>query len=848
MAEGFNAEGWYVGRKDAASEWKGGPYTWAQLVAYAAEGRLAPGDLVWHESLPDWVLAESVPGLMPAPQQSVPATGAPAPAPEPVPAPAPEPGTPRPRGRGVAVGLSIAAAVLLVLAVGGGAFWAWSTGKLGGGQSGGHPDLGIAQVVVPDSSKLVTTQAYGEVPADQIGVVLKDGSKRKAAEKLAGSLGGKVVGEIEYVNTYQIQFPGSSEADLKRAISSARADSAVQLAFPNQQVKEYAEIKGVRVDPYDDPLYGGGIGDGYKALGVSKAWAYIRGSGIQLHDSHVGIVDAGLYAPGQGRESEFGGDVQIDFPDPAAGRAAAPSVNDDGSVNEAGTHGTGVATIIGADPGNGGPSGVAGPLGKKLRISMINHDAGQYGTTTSTPDPNDPTKLVWSNGKTYSLGGLVALKKQVETGARVINCSWGADVCDPQLATAYKNFFVKMAAEHPNVTFVCAAGNTGGPLDNRTSFPSGHNLPNMITVGAVDNDGKLAEYSTTSGDHYVVDIAAPGTDAVVGMGAQGGAVRQNGTSFSTPEVTASVAILLAINPELSAAQVKKILLDTARKGTTVGEPGSAGYMSNVAPPETGGRVLALDEAVLSVINAERAKRKLDPLTPEMLEKMGVIDAVAVTDKPGEYKVKGIVEATGEQGTEVTIDVTGENHAIGGKTLQKLGGAGEVTWDVSLPKDSGTILVKRLDNGAASLITIESYDINGKWAGTFTVTDVKITDEEAAKGEGCGAVFFEALKGKALPMTMDVTADESGNGSADTLIDVSSLNKPGEGGVSSEPQRFGLNYAGSTVTFDMSGSKGVSSMVGQVSRDDNNLVMKGVLTGGGKGWSIRAVFTLTKPVQ
>ena len=64
-------------------------------------------------------------------------------------------------------------------------------------------------------------------------------------------------------------------------------------------------------------MYGGGVGDGYKAPGSRKAWTYIRGSGIKLSDTHVGIVDEGLYAPGEGAESEFGGDVKIDFPDPA---------------------------------------------------------------------------------------------------------------------------------------------------------------------------------------------------------------------------------------------------------------------------------------------------------------------------------------------------------------------------------------------------------------------------------------------------------------------------------------------------------------------------------------------------
>ncbi len=869
MDSGSNATGWYVGRKDTASEWKGGPFSWEQLLAFVAEGRVTAEDLVWHESLPDWVPAASVPGLFastppaartPGPAGAAspqpPGVSAAAASPQPPgpaaaassqPPSAPRPRAPRqakPSRGGRTIGLAIAAVAVLALIAGAG-YWAWSSGMLGGGKGGGS-SLGVAEVTKPDRSKLITTKAYGEVPSNQIGIVLKDGSGRKDAESVARSVGGSVVGEIECANTFQIQFPASTEADLKRALSTAKASDKVSLAFVNQQLYNDTEIKGVRVTPDDDPIYGNGAGDGYKAIGFDKAWSFIRGSGVKLSDVHVGVVDDGIYKAGEGKENEFGGDVQVDFPDPEAGQLASPEQHKDGSVNAAGSHGTGVCTIIGADPDNGGPVGIAGPLGKKLKVSMINHFAGKYGDTTTTPDPNDPKKEVWYDGKSYLLGSLVALTKQVEGGAKVINCSWGNVHADPLDAAAYKHFFEKMAVDHPDVTFVCSGGNTGTALDGTHRYPSGLALPNMITVGAVNDDGTLADYSSKASANYEITLGAPGTKAVVGIKSGGGAERQSGTSFAAPHVTAAVAILRSINPDLTAAQIKDILVSTARKGTTVGKPGTADYHTNLAPPALGGRVLALDAAVLKVINDQRAEKGQKPITADALEKAGVIDAFAETNSAGEYKVRGVVEALGDQGTGVNIQVSGENYAIGGSTTQKLSAPGEVKWSVTLPKDKGTILVKRLDNGAASLINIESFDINGKWSGTFTITDVNVDDEAAAKNEGCAAAIYEKLKGKALPMTMDITADENGNGTAETLIDVSSLNTGGNGSASSEPQRFGITYSGSTVTFDTSGSKGMSSMTGQVSREGDNLVMKGALKGGGKGWSIKAVFTVTKP--
>jgi hypothetical protein len=821
------AEGWHVGRPDDSEGWKGGPYTWEQLLLYVGEGRLTPTDLVWHASMPDWQPAGQVPGLFATPASIVEEPPA-APA-----APAASVSSPpRPR-RG---GLVVIIALLAVFAIGALAGGWWFLSRDGGSEGDDGPPLGVAEVSLPSRDSLVQTAEYGEVPANQVGVMLVDGAGRNDAEKLAGSLGGTVVGEIEFVNVYQIEFPGTSEGDILAALDTAAADENVETAFPNSQVELDAEIWGVRVDPYEDPIYGGGAGDGYKAIGVSKAWSYIKGAGIDLGKVHVGVTDDGLYRPGEGRESEFGGDVEINFPDPDAGELANPEVWDDGKTNPAGSHGTGVSTIIAGDPGNGGPSGVAGPLGKNLKLSVTNIFAGKYGdVTTKTPDPNDPSKYVAADGKTYAMGDLVALKNQVEAGATVINCSWGASDAHPGTVLVYKKFFEKMAADHPDVLFVCSGGNTGTALNGTRRFPSGLALPNMITVGAVDNDGKLASYASKASANYEVTLAAPGTKAVVGMKSEGGAERQDGTSFSAPHVTAAAAILKSINPKLTAGQIKEILVSTAR--TSLGE----GDKKKDISAAVGGKVLALDAAVLKVINELRVAKGLPELDDETLEKMGVIDAVATTGEPGQYGVRGIVEAAGDKGTGVKIAVSGENYAIGGKTEQALSGAGEATWDVTLPKDEGVITVTRTDNGAASVITIENIDINGAWSGSFTITDVTITDEGAAEEEGCSAVLLDAMKGKALPMTMDVTCDEGGQGSAVVFIDVSSLGE----GTSSEPQTWGLSYSGTTITFEP-GGEGITATSATVSRSGENFVMKGSMTGGGPGWTMKAVFTLSKP--
>lgn len=844
--------GWQVRKLNDPTGWQGGPYTWDQLVGYCREGRVMPLDPIWHPSLPAWVPAQNIPGLFSGPVAPQTPEPAPAYAPEATPAyapqqpvasapMAPQPASPPRKKRGLLIAGIIAAVVLVAGAIVAFMLLSGPDGGLvlPGGRSG--PDMGTAESSVPARSALIQTAQWGEVPANQIAVVMVDGASRKDAEAAVSAIGGQIVGEVAYVNLYQIEFDGTTEADLVAAITAVEADAKVDYAYPVSQVYADAEIWGVRQSPYNDPVYGGGAGDGYKAVGVDKAWTYIKGSGVDLNKVKVGVVDDGLYRPGEGAENEFEGDVKIEFPDEDAGELSNPEAYDDGTTNEAGSHGTAVSTIIGGNPDNGGPSGIAGPLGNKLTISMINQYDGKYGDTTTTPDPNDPTKMVWYNGKSYSLGSLVAITKQIENGAEVINCSWGNSNADPKEVETYKRFFTQMAADHPDVLFVCSGGNGGNVMDGSKRYPSGLPLDNMITVGALDKDGKTADYADKASADYEITLGAPGTDSVVGLKGAGGAATQDGSSFSAPHVAAAAAILKSLNPELNAGAIKRILTETAR--TSVPNPNDPNAPPVAIGAEMGGKILAVDQAVLKVINDLRAEKDLPPFTAEDLEKLGVVDAVAITGEPGEYQVKGIAEGVGEKGATLTIEVYGENSAIGGKTEQSLSAAGQIQWSVTLPQDKGTIVVTRLDNGAKSIITVEQFNINGPWSGTFTVTDVVITDQEAAEKEGCSAAIFEAMKGQPFPMTLDVTVDDAGQGTGAMLIDMSSMAEDGE--ASSSPQTVGISMSGTNITFSTAGG-GVRSMTATVSRSGDNLVMNGNMGAGGSGWTMKAIFTLTKP--
>ena len=527
------------------------------------------------------------------------------------------------------------------------------------------------------------------------------------------ALGGQVVGFFNYINLYQIKTSGTTEAELKASVAKAKQDPDVELAFPNQQSYPDVTVQGIQCSPLDDPVYSeGGRGKDYEMIGVQRAWDLIRVSGLPLSDVHVGVVDDGLY---KGND-EFNGKVKIDTSEQNSELI--------GAEGQFGSHGTEVMNIIAADPGNGGITGIASqPLGDKLEVSMINNNAPPYGNNfKSGPDPNDPTKMVSVHGKTYSLGDLLAINKSINDGATIISCSWGDSEAYPPIAAACKKFFEKMANDHPDVLFVCSAGNDGKALDGSQRFPSGLALPNMITVGNVMNDGTNTARSNMASKNFEVTLAAPGQESVHGFDNKGGIENSfGGTSMATPQVTSAAALIRALNPQLTAGQIKDILVQNAR--TSVDIDGN----KVPAPPELGGGILAIDQAVFKVINDQRKKLNLT-LFKDIDSALGLarIDLAAENDpaSPNDWKVTANVLGVGANGADVTLDLQGEG-AVGGNKRQHLTNSGSLTWDITL-KDTATVVVKRLDtNGCSSaylssgpaeqkneIQTVREYDKDG----------------------------------------------------------------------------------------------------------------------------------------
>jgi cell wall-associated protease len=218
-------------------------------------------------------------------------------------------------------------------------------------------------------------------------------------------------------------------------------------------------------------------------------------------------------------------------------------------------HGTGVAGLIGAVRGNKyGIDGVA----DNVRIMSI--------------------KAV-PNGDEYDKDIANAIRYAVDNGARVINMSFGKKISPHK---AWVDAAFKYAAAK-NVLLVQASGNDNQDVDLKPEFPndiyedgSGVDADNVISVGASADrlNANLAGTFSNYGKKNV-DVFAPGVKVTsVNMDAEFNTA--DGTSFASPITAGVAALVLEYYPNLSAKQLKQVILESAvpLTGTMVLKPGS----------------------------------------------------------------------------------------------------------------------------------------------------------------------------------------------------------------------------------------------------------------------------------
>ncbi|NOS93447.1 MAG: S8 family serine peptidase [Cyclobacteriaceae bacterium] len=236
-------------------------------------------------------------------------------------------------------------------------------------------------------------------------------------------------------------------------------------------------------------------------------------------------------------------------------------------------HGTHVAGIIGADRNN--EIGIKG-IADNVRIMAVR----------AVPNGDERDKDI-ANAIIYA----------VDNGAQIINMSFGKSF-SPEKATVDKA--VKYA-EQKGVLLIHAAGNDGDDMDKETDYPTrkylnGKVAKNWIEVGASSwgaNQNFVGNFSNFG--KKSVSVFAPGVE-IYSTTPNNHYKNMDGTSMASPSVAGVAALLLSYFPDLTAFEIKDILLKSSRKfdNLKVQKPGTKEEVPFESLSETGGLINAYE--------------------------------------------------------------------------------------------------------------------------------------------------------------------------------------------------------------------------------------------------------------
>jgi thermitase len=386
----------------------------------------------------------------------------------------------------------------------------------------------------------------------EVLVKFRPGISLERVKRLAAGFNDRVEDEIESVNGL-VAIDDLDNADAASvARQYGRLGDLVVYAEPNFRIKldpttvtEVAETRAPRsgVLP-NDPMFNeqwalnndGNNGGKEKAdIGALKAWLRTKGS----EEVVVAVLDSGVdYSHPDLMENIWHRpdsvpaytDDELGTIDDRNGFNSAENASDPMDDNGHGTH---CAGIIGAEGNNG--IGIAG-INWKVRIMPLKFiGKGGFGSTKNAIEAIN-----------YAID-----RKKAGVNVRVINASWGSTLYSKALEDAIR------AAGEQGILFVAAAGNNGTDNDQRPHYPSNYDLPNVISVAALDRADQLTSFSNFG--VRTVQIAAPGKD-IFSTWLNDAYREASGTSMAAPQVAGVAALIVSSNPKINVEELRRRLL------------------------------------------------------------------------------------------------------------------------------------------------------------------------------------------------------------------------------------------------------------------------------------------------
>jgi subtilisin family serine protease len=390
-----------------------------------------------------------------------------------------------------------------------------------------------------DEIALSETASFGR---PEVLVKFKSGVSQETIERLTAQRHDRVEDRIENVAGLDA-IDDLDNADAATVVNEYSQLPEVEYAEPNYDIELDDAEPLVPILPRD-PQFGdqwalanSGQRGGKQGADISAtlAWATTTGSNkvvVAVLDSGVDYTHEDLAGNMWHRPASIEAyhDDELGTMDDEFGFNAIDFASDPMDENGHGTH---CAGIIGAEGENN--IGIAGVNWKVQIMPLKFMNAGGFGTT------KDAIEAI----------NYVIDRKKAGVNVRIISASWGST----QRSRALEDVIRK--AYENDILFVAAAGNATANNDRTPHFPSSYNVPNVVSVAALDRNDELARFSNYG--LKSVAIAAPGVD-ILSTWLGNAYEEKSGTSMATPVVAGVAALVLAEHPRMSVDDLKKKLL------------------------------------------------------------------------------------------------------------------------------------------------------------------------------------------------------------------------------------------------------------------------------------------------
>ncbi|MHB9859472.1 S8 family peptidase [Streptomyces sp. YIM S03343] len=328
-------------------------------------------------------------------------------------------------------------------------------------------------------------------------------------------------------------------------------------------------------------------------------------------------------------------------------------------------------------------------------------------------------KVLDDSGSGDDSGILAGMEWAAAQGADIVNLSLGgtdAPGIDPLEAEVNK------LSDEKGMLFAIAAGNEGP-----NSIGSPGSADAALTVGAVDDNDKLAVFSSTGprvGDGAIKpDVTAPGVD-ITAAAAPGSVIDKevgekpagyltiSGTSMATPHVAGAAAILKQEHPDWGYAELKAALTGSTKGG-------------KYTPFQQGSGRIAVDKAIKQTVIADPVSLSFGiqqwphsddtPVTKQLTYRNLGTKAVTLnlsataTDPKGNAAPAGFFKLSA---TKVTVPAGGKA-SVDATVNTKLGGTLDGAYSAYVTATGGGQSVR---TAAAVVREVQSYDVKLKFIG------------------------------------------------------------------------------------------------------------------------------------